>query len=168
MASLATDTEGNLVWYLPSANYQIVRMLPGGRFLAFGNQMRSIAEIDFLGNTIRSTSINRITEQLEAMGISSICKANGQQCVSGFHHDMIGLPNGHIVAIGTIERVIPKGAQDSEDPINIAGTMLFDLDEEMQLKWVWNSFDHIDVNESPRTTANAAEQMGTWPARRFI
>jgi hypothetical protein len=26
--------------------------------------------------------------------------------------------------------------QDSDDPINIAGTMLFDLDQDMQVKWV--------------------------------
>ncbi len=145
MASLATDTEGNLVWYLPSANFQIVRMVPGGKFLAFTNQMRGIAEIDLLGNVIRGSSIARMTEQLEPMGITSVCKQNGQQCVSGFHHDAIELPNGHIIVIGTIERVIPKGAQGSEDPINIAGTMLFDLDEDMQVKWIWNSFDHLDL-----------------------
>ena len=37
----------------------------------------------------------RIAEQLETMGIKSVCKPNGQQCVSGFHHDAIALPNGH-------------------------------------------------------------------------
>ena len=81
-----------------------------------------------------------IAEQLESMGIKSVCKPNGQECVAGFHHDSIGLPNGHIIAIGTLERVIPAGAQGSDDPVNIAGTIIIDLDQEMQVKWFWNSF----------------------------
>ena len=160
MASLATDTEGNLVWYLPSANYQIIRMLPGGRFVAFGNHMSTVAEIDLLGNVIRETSINRIAEELKPMGVDSICKQNGQQCVSGFHHEAIGLPNGHIIAIGTMERVIPSGAQGSEDPINIAGTMLFDLDQDMQVKWIWNSFDHMDMKRKSKDDGKCGGTTG--------
>jgi hypothetical protein len=150
MASFAVDTEGNLVWYMPSPNFQITRLLPGGTFLAFGDHTRTIAEIDLLGNTIRETQVSRIAEQLEPRGITSICKQNGQQCVDGFHHDAIGLPNGHIIVIGTLERVIPEGAQGSDDPINIAGTMLYDLDQDMQVKWVWNSFDHMDLKRKSK------------------
>src|SRR5947208_9696682 len=125
-------------------------MLAGRTFLAFGGtqpntRMLTIAEVDLVGNTLRETEISRIAEQLEPSGIKSICKPNGQQCVAGFHHDAIELPNGHIIAVGTIERVIPGGAQGSDDPINIAATMLFDLDEDMQVKWAWNAFDHLDL-----------------------
>jgi arylsulfate sulfotransferase len=160
MASFATDTEGNLVWYLPSANFQVTRLLAGGTFIAFGNHTLTVAEIDLLGNTIRETSISRIAEQLESRGIHSICKQNGQQCVAGFHHDAIGLPNGHIIAIGSMERVIPGGAQDSDDPINIAGTMLFDLDEDMQVKWVWNSFDHMDLKRKSKEDGKCRGTVG--------
>jgi hypothetical protein len=159
-ASLATDTDGNLVWYLPSSNYQITRMLPGGRFLAFGNQMRAVAEIDLLGNVIRETTMARIAEQMEAMGVTSVCKQNGGQCVSGFHHESIGLPNGHIIAVGTIEKVIPKGAQDSDDPINIAATLLVDLDEDMQLKWFWNAFDHMDLKRKSKDNGKCGGTNG--------
>lgn len=150
-ATLATDTEGNLVWYLPS-DRSATRMLLGGRFLAFGNgpQNTTISEVDLLGHTLRETDMSRIAEQLEPMGIKSVCKPNGQQCVAGFHHDSIGLPNGHIIAIGTMERVIPAGAQGSDDPVNIAGTILIDLDEEMQVKWVWNAFDHLDLTRKSK------------------
>jgi arylsulfate sulfotransferase len=168
MASFATDTEGNLVWYFPSADKQVVRMLPGGTFLVFGaasnnTKMLSVGVVDLVGNTLRETEMSRITDQLEPMGIKSICKANGGQCVSGFHHDAIGLANGHIIAIGTMERMIPEGTQGSEDPIDIAGTMIFDLDEEMQVKWVWNAFDHLDLKRKAKgdhkcsgTTGNLA------------
>ena len=141
-------------------------MLPGGRFLAFGTnqlntRMLTIAEVDLVGNTLRETEISRIAEQLEPMGINSICKPNGQQCVAGFHHDAIGLPNGHIVAIGTIERVIPAGAQGSDDPINIAGTVLIDLDEDMQVKWFWNSFDHLDLKRKAKADAKCRGTGGS-------
>ena len=95
--------------------------------------------------TTRETDINRLQDQLESFGISPSCKPNGQQCASGFHHEAIALPNGHIIAVGSVERVFPSGAQGSDDPVNIAGTILYDLDENMQLKWVWNAFDHLDV-----------------------
>jgi len=148
LASFATDTEGNVVWYLPAADRSATRMLPGGRFLVFGNgpENTTLAVVDMVGHTLRETDMPRIAEQLEPMmGIKSICKPNGQQCVAGFHHDAIGLANGHIIAIGTLERVIPSGAQDSDDPVNIAGTIIIDLDEDMQLKWAWNAFDHLDL-----------------------
>jgi arylsulfate sulfotransferase len=150
MASFATDTEGNLVWYLASPDWQTTRLLPGGRLLALGGDMKSIAKLDLVGNTLSETNITRMAEQMEAFGIKSICKTNGQQCVAGFHHDAIELPNRHIIAIGSLERVIPEGAQGSDDPVDIAGTMLFDLDEDMQVKWVWNSFDHLDLKRKSK------------------
>ncbi len=161
-AALATDTEGNLVWYLPS-DRAAMRMLPGGRFLAMGNgpQQVTISVLDLLGHTLRETNMPRVAEQLEPMlGIKSICKPNGQQCIAGFHHDAIGLPNGHIIAIGTLERVIPGGAQGSEDPVNIGGTLLVDLDEDMQVKWVWNAFDHLDLTRKSKDDSHCRQPGG--------
>jgi arylsulfate sulfotransferase len=165
LASLATDTEGNLVWYLPS-DRSATRMLPGGRFLVFGNgpQTTTISEVDLVGHTLRETDMPRIAEQIEMMtGIKSICKPNGQQCVSGFHHDSIGLPNGHIIAIGTMERVFPSGAQGSDDPVNIAATLLIDLDQDMQVKWVWNAFDHLDVKRKSKDDSHCRQPGGNMP-----
>ena len=162
MASLATDTEGNLVWYLPS-DRAATRLLPGGRFLVLGNgqQNITISVVDLVGHTLRETDMPRIAEQVEPMlGIKSVCKPNGQQCVAGFHHDAIGLPNGHIIAIGTMERVIPTGAQGSDDPVNIAGTLLVDLDEEMQVKWVWSAFDHLDLKRKAKGDSHCRAPAG--------
>jgi arylsulfate sulfotransferase len=161
MSSLATDTQGNLVWYLQS-DRSALRLLPGGRFLVMGNgQQTTIGVVDLLGHTLRETNMPRIAEQLEPMlGIKSICKPNGQQCVAGFHHDAIGLPNGHIIAIGTLERVIPGGAQGSDDPVNIAGTLLIDLDENMQVKWVWNAFDHLDMKRKSKDDSHCRQPGG--------
>jgi hypothetical protein len=150
----ATDLQGNIVWYAPTHEQALVRMLPGGHFLAItpggsasGGRIQSLTEFDLVGNIVRQTNMAIIAEQVEKrMGIKSICKRNGGVCVAGLHHDAIRLPNGHTVAIGTLERMFPEGAQGSEDPTDIMGTLLIDLDENLQVSWVWNAFDHLDVS----------------------
>ncbi|MFN7996798.1 MAG: aryl-sulfate sulfotransferase [Bryobacteraceae bacterium] len=150
----ATDLHGNIVWYAPTHELALVRMLPGGRFLAItpggsaaGDRIQSLTEFDLVGNVVRETNMAIIAEQVEKrLGIKSICKLNGGVCVAGLHHDAIRLPNGHTVAIGALERMFPEGAQDSEDPTDIMGTLLIDLDEDLQVSWVWNAFDHLDVS----------------------
>jgi arylsulfate sulfotransferase len=154
---MATDTDGNLVWYLPEQDQNLTRMLSGGRFLTFSgginpenSRAQVVREVDLVGNVVRETNIYRIAEQIESSyGIQSVCKPNGGQCISGFHHDAIRLPNGHTVAIVSLERMFPKGGQGSNDPVNIVGTILVDLDEDFQVKWIWNSFDHLDVKRAP-------------------
>ena len=150
---MASDLEGNAVWYMNSPTF-LTRILPGGRFLGMAeganseNDMRRLQvlkEVDLLGNSIRETNVARVAEQLESRGIVSRCKKDGQQCVSGFHHDAIRLPNGHTLVIAGIERMFPDGAQGSTDPIDILGDLVIDLDEDFQVTWVWNSFDHMDI-----------------------
>jgi hypothetical protein len=152
---MATDMDGNLVWYLPEQDQTLTRMLPGGRFITYAggineqnSRMQVLREVDLVGNVLRETNIERVADQLESYGIQSVCKPNGGQCVPGFHHDAIRLPNGHTVAIASLERMFPKGSQGSNDPTNVIGTVLVDLDEEFQVKWIWNSFEHLDVMRS--------------------
>lgn len=153
--AIATDMEGNLVWYLPNLDASLTRMLPGGRFLLLAgganeanSRMQLLSEVDLAGNTIRETNIARVAEQLKEHGIQSVCKPNGQQCVCGFHHDAIRLANGHTIAIASLERMFPEGGQGSKEPVDILGVLLLDLDEDLQVKWFWNSFDHLDVKRA--------------------
>jgi hypothetical protein len=154
--AMASDLDGKVVWYLNSSAF-LVRMLSGGRFLTQAeganseNDMRRLQvlkEVDLLGNSMRETNIARVAEQLAARGIVSRCKKDGQQCVSGFHHDAIRLPNGHTLAIAGLERMFPDGAQGSQDPIDVLGDIVVDLDEDFQVAWVWNSFDHMDLKRA--------------------
>ena len=46
------------------------------------------------------------------------------------------------------KRYFTKGGQGSEDPIDIVGGILVDLDENFQVKWFWNSFDHLDMKRA--------------------
>ena len=154
----ATDLEGNVVWYLNSESSSIINhVLPGGRLLVqadganSANDMKRwqvMRELDLLGNTVKETNIGRLAEQLESRGIASDCKKGGQQCVSGFHHDAIRLPNGHTLALAGLERMFPAGTQGSKEPVDVLGDLILDLDEDYQLTWFWNSFDHLDVKRA--------------------
>jgi hypothetical protein len=149
----ATDLEGNVVWTLSSPGF-LTRVLPGGRFLVLAEAANSqndikrwqaVRELDLLGNTIRETNASRVAEQLAGRGIRSKCMKDGEQCVSGFHHEAIRLPNGHTLAVAGLERMFPDGAQGSKDPVDVMGDLVIDLDPDFQVAWVWNSFDHLDV-----------------------
>ena len=149
----ATDLDGNVVWTMSSPAF-LTRILPGGRFLVLAEAANSqndikrwqvVREVDLLGNTLRETNAGRVAEQLASRGIRSKCMKDGEQCVSGFHHEAIGLPNGHVLVIAGLERMFPDGAQGSKDPVDVLGDLIIDLDPDFQVSWVWNSFDHMDV-----------------------
>jgi arylsulfate sulfotransferase len=149
----ATDLEGNVVWTMASPAF-LTRILLGGRFLVLADAANSqndtkrwqvLRDVDLLGHTVRETNISRVAEQLASRGIRSKCKKDGEQCVSGFHHEAIRLPNGHTLAVAGLERMFPDGAQGSKDPVDVLGDLVVDLDPDFQVSWVWNSFDHMDV-----------------------
>ena len=156
--STATDLEGDVVWYLNTAtNAFLTRVLPGGRFLILGDGANSVndmkrwqlaREVNLFGNTIRETNIGRVAEQLAEHGIASDCKKGGQQCVSGFHHELIQLPNGHWLALAGLERMLPAGTQGSKEEVDVLGDLIVDLDDNFQLVWFWNSFDHMDLKRA--------------------
>ncbi len=156
--SAATDLDGNLVWFLDAvSNSFLTRVLPGGKFLVLADGANSsntmkrwqlLREVDLLGNTLKETNISLLAEQLEARGIKSDCKTGGQQCVSGFHHEAIRLPNGHTLALAGLERMFPAGTQGAKGPVDILGDLVLDLDENFQLVWFWNSFDHMDLKRA--------------------
>ncbi len=149
----ATDLQGRVIWYLRSRDW-ITRVIPGGQFLAFGDGMNSVnsthegqvlRELDLAGNILRETNIGRIAEQLESRGIHSDCHKSGRECVGGFHHEAIRLPNGHTLAVAGIERMMPTGTQGSKLPVDVLGDVVIDLDEDFQVAGVWNAFDHMDL-----------------------
>jgi len=107
-----------------------------------------LRELNLLGNTVRETNIGVLAEQLEKRGIKSDCKKGGQQCVSGFHHEAIRLANGHTLVLAGLERMFPAGTQGAKEEVDVLGDLVLDLDEDMQLVWFWNSFDHMDVKRA--------------------
>lgn len=154
---MATDLEGHVVWYLSGSGSFLTRNLGGGRLLMLADGANSandirrwqlIREVDLAGNIVRETNVSRVAEQLEAHGIKSSCKDGGEQCVPGFHHEVIRLPNGHFLAIGSLERFFPAGTQGAKERVDILGDLIFELDADLQLTWFWNAFDHLDIKRA--------------------
>lgn len=167
--TVATDLDGRLVWFLnANANY-LTRILSGGRVLAImpgtnsANNTRraqTVREMDLAGNTLRMTNASRVAEQLAKFGIHSDCKEGGKECLSGFHHEAKRLPNGHTLVIAGLERMEPAGTQGSKEPVDVLGDAVIDLDENFQVSWVWNSFDHMDLKRASLGEAHCMEGEG--------
>lgn len=167
----ATDLEGRVIWYLRLPG-SLSRVVPGGRFLVGADGPNSVnstrdeqllRELDLAGNILRETNVSRVAEQLDSRGIHSDCRAGGKECVSGFHHEAIRLPNGHTLAIAGLERMMPAGTQGSKEPVDILGDLVVDLDEDFQVAGVWNSFDHLDINRKSYKDAKCSTGRGGCP-----
>ena len=162
--TIATDFAGELVWYydpgitLQSKTY-LTRMLSGGSGLFLmpneNNYAQVVREVDLAGNVVGQTDVQAINLQLTDMGWPAI---------GGIHHDAIRLDNGHTVVIAAYERFV----EDLQGPglVNVLGDMVIDLDENWQVTWVWDSFEHLDLSrratlrERCWTTCDAPLQNG--------
>ncbi len=134
----AADIAGAVIWYNDRlAGGTLVRPAGNGLFLYImdsENGGRDLVIFDLAGNIQRSTNIDTINRQLTAMG---------EDIISDMHHDIRPLPNGRIAALGTVERILT----DVQGPgdINVLGDSIVVLDQNLQVEWYWNSFDHLDV-----------------------
>ncbi len=147
---LATDLQGRVVWYydaqqsgLGITNMNTVTLLPGGTVIGLGSDRDSVRnnrdvlrEIDLAGNPVRETNLASLNAQLTALG---------HEISYGFHHDAQRLPNGDTVLLCLTERKIDIDGT----PTNYIGDMIVVLDEDLQVAWVWDAFDHLDVNRGP-------------------
>ena len=167
----AIDLQGRTIWYLESPA-TIDRVLPGGHFLAIAEGMNSVnitkeeqllRELDLTGSIVRETNASRVAEQLESRGIHSDCRIGGKECVSGFHHEAIRLPNGHTLVIAGLERIMPAGTQGAKEAVDVLGDIVVDLDEDFQVAGVWNSFDHLDLKRKSYKDAKCKTGQGGCP-----
>ncbi len=147
----ATDLNGNVIWYNAIGNIQqrgdySLRPVKGGTFMLNVADPGSVRErgqiwreIDLAGNVIRETNASRVSSQLVARGLLGIID---------FDHDSIRLPNGHTLILCTQEKIFPAGTQGSQDPIDILGNAIVDLDKNLQVEWSWSGYDNLDINRS--------------------
>jgi hypothetical protein len=148
---LATDLSGRVVWYfdpqqsgLGLTNFGAAATLrPGDTVLGFGNDVYSVRnnrdvlrEIDLVGDPVRETNIDAINAQLTALG---------QDIIYGFSHDAKLFPDGNIITQGITERVVNINGT----PTNYIGNTIIVLNQDLQVVWAWNAFDHLDVNRGP-------------------
>lgn len=163
-ALAAFDLSGNVLWSYPvqgtvSDTIQGVHLLPNGHFLISitpgstaplnpgslaPGTIDVLREIDLGGNTIREETLDALNAALPAAGVNFT--------VGAFHHDVIALPNGHWIALGSILEPCVGLPQCSDTP-NILGDVLIDLapqsDGTFLPVWTWSAFDHLDISRAP-------------------
>jgi hypothetical protein len=143
---VATDLLGNVVWYYDRVPIAIqdgsllTRPLAGGTMLVIlseFNKDQVLREIDLAGNPVRETRAANVSEQLVAMG---------QDPIGSFHHEATRLPNGHTLVLASVERILAD--VQGPGPQNVVGDMIVDLDQNLQVVWAWNSFEHLDTSRA--------------------
>lgn len=138
---VATNFYGDVIWYY-SGIALLARPVVGGTILVTTGGSpstgRVLREIDLAGNTLHETTSARLAEQLK--GVAGNITLN--------EHEALRLPNGDTAVLATVERMFPAGTQGSSGPVDILGNMVVVLDQNWQVTWYWNAFDHLDVSRA--------------------
>ena len=155
----AADLSGNIIWaYNPGlalngSSWLAPKQLADGDFIAVVSPNSSAAlttdvpadapnmvrEFDLAGNTIKQITMPQLNAALAA--------ANYDLTLLYFSHDITVLPNGHwLVLANTLKNVVLTG---QTTPTQVLGDVIVDLDTNLTPVWVWNEFDHLDVNRHP-------------------
>ena len=140
---VATDLDGNLIWYYPRLMTFLTHPERGGYFFGVnedhtGDESRQIVRLfDVAGTTVLETNAARVNEQLQALG---------KRRINAFHHEARFLSDGNIVVLAGVEQVL-SGVQ-GPGPVNILGEMIVVLNRNLEVVWTWDAFDHLDVRRS--------------------
>jgi arylsulfate sulfotransferase len=141
-----TDLSGNVLWtYNAVPNGTVpnpIKLLPNGHFLInFSNgtidgQDSVLREVDLSGTQIWQMTASDLNTAL-AVATCAGCNIT----VVGTHHDFVLLPNGHLIVIAATQRDVSG--------TTVTGDVIIDLDQNHKPVWLWNEFDHLDVNRQP-------------------
>jgi hypothetical protein len=143
-----TDLNGNILWsYNPGLGNGFlanpIKLLPNGHFLIIFTQS---AVIDGLNSILQEVDLSgKLIWQMTAADLNkALAAATCVGCditVIGMHHDFVMLPSGHLVVLASTQQVISG--------TTVTGDVIIDLDENHNPVWLWNEFDHLDVNRQP-------------------
>jgi arylsulfate sulfotransferase len=147
--TIVTDLSGNVLWaYDPGASVVTVsapnpiKLLPNGHFLILysgqptDGQNSLTQEVDLVGNVVWQMT----SAQLNSTLATATC-AGCNITVVGVHHDFAVLPNGHTVFLASTQRDVSG--------TTVTGDVLIDFDQNHKPVWLWNAFDHLDINRRP-------------------
>jgi arylsulfate sulfotransferase len=133
--STATDLNGRVLWYYNPYDNQfglMTRPVQGGMFWYYGNAnadpyLQPFREVDVAGNTVLETNTGRLNEQLVAMG---------QMALTDVDHEVRSMPNGNILLIGSLDKILGPNIQGGAD---IVFNELVVLNPQLQVVWSWNA-----------------------------
>jgi arylsulfate sulfotransferase len=161
--AFATDLSGNVIWtysypHTSADLIQGIQLLPNGDLLMVISYLSSltsaqsssvineIREVDLAGNTVSSLTMDTLNQELAA---GNFRDAEGNVYKLGsFHHAVLPLPNGHMVLLATYTRTF-SNLEGTSGPTQVIGDALIDVDQNLNPDWVWNTFDHLDINRRP-------------------
>jgi hypothetical protein len=66
----------------------------------------------------------------------------GLQPICAFHHEARTLSDGNILVLAGEERIL-TGVQ-GPGPVDVLGDMIVVLDQDLNVVWTWDAFDHLD------------------------
>jgi arylsulfate sulfotransferase len=139
-SQIATDLNGNVIWYNLLNLTWATRFEQGGYIWGVLEDIeqdlpqQGIRKVDLTGMTVLETNAEQVNAQLVAMG---------RHPISGFHHEVRTLPDGSIVALADVEQVLTD--IQGPGPIDVVGDMIIVFDPELRVLWTWDTFDYLDV-----------------------
>lgn len=136
-----TDRDANPIWYYDvGQDFPFVfKLVQNGHvILDLVNPTDStLREVDLAGNTIREMDIYALQQKLKNAGYDFV--------PGGYHHDFITLDNGHLLVLVSLSKSFTD-LVGYPGTTNVEGDAVVDLDPDWNPVWVWNAFDHLDVN----------------------
>jgi arylsulfate sulfotransferase len=140
------DLSGNVLWTynaVPNGSEpNPIKLLPNGHFLINFSE----STLDGLNSVIQEVDLTgALIWQMTASDLNrALAGATCAGCnitVVGTHHDFVLLPNGHLIVIAA--------TQEDLAGTTVTGDVIIDLDQDHTPVWLWNEFDHLDVNRQP-------------------
>jgi arylsulfate sulfotransferase len=160
LQAFATDLDGNVIWtYVYRGSVadliQGIQQLPNGNMLMLISYLSSITvtntlglvneirEIDLAGNTVRSLTMEDLNKKLAT---SDFRDADGNAYnFRGFHHSVVALPNGHWLLLTDYKKDY-NDLRGYPGTTSVLGDAIVDVDQNGNPDWVWNTFDHLDID----------------------
>jgi hypothetical protein len=168
--ALIYDLQGNLLWGFPANLYtgndqiQPVKLMPNGHILIQAGASSSYAltgdptipagtliadlEVDYANNVINQLDLATLQTQFNAFGYKN--DQGVTPILQDMHHEVTINPNtGHwLIMANTLET---KTVTGYTTPVTVLGDIVIDVDPSngFAVDWVWNEFDHLDVNRHP-------------------
>ncbi len=165
----ATDLNENVIWYLPTnlGGGYMTRPVLGGEFLAIldgdtrGDAMY-FKEFDMAGNPIRETNWKILNQEINAY------RAAHQQTPSNVVINFIS-HEGHWLADGTFLMMVSEErvANQGQGNVDVLGDIILALDPNFQVKWAWDSFDHLPITRKALLNNTCNPGGGGCPAIFF-
>lgn len=157
----AVDLQGNLIWYynfpeVQGLSPEPIKLLPNGDMLVVlgvgssapingalpsdDGTINTIQEVDLAGDVISQLTVNELNKKLANAGFNLVCQM--------MHHDILPLPNGHIIVLANTIKSF-SNLTGYSGTVNVLGDVLIDLDPNWNPVWTWSTFDHLNVNRHP-------------------